>query len=174
MRIRRGFILLSKREMEAAPSTGEVADKLPLLKTNAGPGSEKWGERLKEEYKVLIEYIKFNKAQDNEWFKIQSNKEGIKYDFFKNCIIDGQENAGTSTTWLSTSLICSSKFLPLTHNLQSKLSSQNLMGRHRRCIEEAKFAWIYTLLHSGKAKLLILELHTHSLWLYYTLMQTML
>lgn len=59
-------------------STG-VVDKLPLLKTNAGPGDgEKWRERLKEEYKVLIEYIKLNKAQDNEWFKIQSNKEGTK------------------------------------------------------------------------------------------------
>jgi len=62
-----------------APIT-DAADKLPLLKTNAGPGNaEKWKERLKEEYKVLIEYIKINKAQDNEWFKIGSNKEGIKY-----------------------------------------------------------------------------------------------
>lgn len=63
-----------------------ILEKLPVLKTNAGPkDGEKWKERLKEEYKVLIEYIKQNKVQDNEWFKIESNKEGTKYLlFFKN------------------------------------------------------------------------------------------
>ena len=60
-------------------TSSSVVDKLPLLKTNAGPSSDKWKDRLKEEYKVLIEYIKLNKAQDNEWFKIESNKEGTKY-----------------------------------------------------------------------------------------------
>ena len=56
-----------------------IADRLPLLKTNAGPhDAEKWKDRLKEEYKVLIEYIKLNKTEDNEWFKIEPNKEGTK------------------------------------------------------------------------------------------------
>ena len=59
--------------------SSSIADKLPLLMTNAGPSDgDKWKDRLKEEYKVLIEYIKLNKAQDNEWFKITSNKEGTK------------------------------------------------------------------------------------------------
>ena len=83
--------------MEA--STG-VADKLPLLKTNAGPTSaEGWKDRLKEEYKVLIEYIKMNKAQDNEWFKIESNKDGTKYGSMLILCIDGRESVGTFTTW---------------------------------------------------------------------------
>ena len=33
-------------------------EKLPFIKTNAGPrDGEAWIERLKEEYTVLIEYI---------------------------------------------------------------------------------------------------------------------
>ncbi len=35
-------------------------------------------DRLKEEYMALIEYIKLNKQEDNDWFKIESNKDGTK------------------------------------------------------------------------------------------------
>ena len=41
----------------------------------------KWIERLKEEYIALIKYIELNKADDNDWFKIESNKDGTKLIF---------------------------------------------------------------------------------------------
>lgn len=54
--------------------------RLPLLKTSAGPqDGDKWIERLKEEYLVLIEYIKMNKEEDNDWFNIESNPDGTKW-----------------------------------------------------------------------------------------------
>ena len=37
-----------------------------------------WIDRLKEEYLALIKYVEINKGQDNDWFKIESNKEGTK------------------------------------------------------------------------------------------------
>ena len=47
--------------------------------TNAGPkDGEAWIERLKEEYMALIQYIKINKDEDNDWFNIESNPEGTK------------------------------------------------------------------------------------------------
>jgi len=36
-------------------------------------------ERLKEEYMVLIEYIKMNKEADSDWFTIESNADGTKW-----------------------------------------------------------------------------------------------
>ena len=42
----------------------------------AGPRDSNWIDRLKEEYKVLIEYIQMNKEEDNDWFTIESNAEG--------------------------------------------------------------------------------------------------
>merc|ERR1711991_437061 len=33
-------------------------------------------QRLKEEYKALIEYVKMNKENNNDWFKIEANKTG--------------------------------------------------------------------------------------------------
>jgi len=42
--------------------------RLPLLRTVAGPRDANWIDRLKEEYKVLIEYIKLNKEEDSDWF----------------------------------------------------------------------------------------------------------
>lgn len=39
---------------------------------------EKWIERVKEEYLALIKYVEINKQQDNDWFKIESDKEGKK------------------------------------------------------------------------------------------------
>mmetsp|Transcript_32002 Transcript_32002/g.38731 ORF Transcript_32002/g.38731 Transcript_32002/m.38731 type:complete len:168 (+) Transcript_32002:118-621(+) len=54
--------------------------KIPLLTTKAGPrDGEEWIKRLKEEYKALIQYVQNNKASDNDWFTIQSNKEGTKW-----------------------------------------------------------------------------------------------
>jgi hypothetical protein len=35
---------------------------------------------------ALIEYIKVNKQEDNDWFKIQSNKEGTKYHCFTEVV----------------------------------------------------------------------------------------
>jgi hypothetical protein len=37
-----------------------------------------WIDRLKEEYMALIKYVEINKADDNDWFKIEANKEGTK------------------------------------------------------------------------------------------------
>ena len=47
-----------------------------LLRLHEG---EKWIERLKEEYMVLIEYIKMNKEEDSDWFTIESNQEGTDW-----------------------------------------------------------------------------------------------
>lgn len=55
--------------------------KIPVLKTRAGPrDGDKWTERLKEEYKALIAYVKINKENDNDWFQIKSNKSGTKWE----------------------------------------------------------------------------------------------
>ena len=40
---------------------------------------EAWVNRLKEEYQALIGYVQTNKANDNDWFTISSNKEGTKW-----------------------------------------------------------------------------------------------
>jgi ufm1-conjugating enzyme 1 len=40
---------------------------------------DKWMERLKEEYLVLIKYIEMNKKDDNDWFKIESDKTGLNW-----------------------------------------------------------------------------------------------
>ena len=55
-------------------------ERLPLISTVAGPkDGEKWIERLKEEYMVLIEYIKMNKEEDSDWFNVESNAEGTDW-----------------------------------------------------------------------------------------------
>jgi len=62
-----------------AEISAEVA-AIPCLSTNAGPrDSENWVTRVKEEYLALIKYIKQNKERDNDWFKLESNKEGTKW-----------------------------------------------------------------------------------------------
>ncbi|KAL4465026.1 hypothetical protein ABPG72_010470 [Tetrahymena utriculariae] len=53
-----------------------IVEKIPLCKVNAGPRDEKWLDRVKEEYLILIKYIELNKQQDNDWIKIASDKEG--------------------------------------------------------------------------------------------------
>mmetsp|Transcript_44318 Transcript_44318/g.73837 ORF Transcript_44318/g.73837 Transcript_44318/m.73837 type:complete len:175 (-) Transcript_44318:185-709(-) len=66
----------------AGLDSGTIASvkKIPLLTTKAGPrDGEEWVKRLKEEYKALITYVQSNKANDNDWFTISSNKEGTKW-----------------------------------------------------------------------------------------------
>uniref|UniRef100_A0A8V1A4K1 Ubiquitin-fold modifier-conjugating enzyme 1 n=1 Tax=Gallus gallus TaxID=9031 RepID=A0A8V1A4K1_CHICK len=53
---------------------------VPLLRTAAGPRDrERWAERLKEEYRALIQYVEHNKASDNDWFRLESNAEGTRW-----------------------------------------------------------------------------------------------
>ena len=50
------------------------------LEIEAGPlDKEKWVDRLKEEYKALITYIKSAKENQEEWFKIKADKDGINW-----------------------------------------------------------------------------------------------
>ncbi|RZC34297.1 UFC1 domain containing protein [Asbolus verrucosus] len=80
-------------------STRKTLSSIPLLKTKAGPrDKELWVERLKEEYQSLIkvtprnpaditslspphmlQYVQNNKDADNDWFRLESNKEGTKW-----------------------------------------------------------------------------------------------
>ena len=61
-------------------NTLATVKKIPLLTVKAGPrDGEAWTNRLKEEYQALIGYVQSNKANDNDWFTISSNKEGTKW-----------------------------------------------------------------------------------------------
>lgn len=51
-------------------SIEEAANNIPMLTVHAGPKDEKWKDRFKEELKAIILYVKSNKQQDNDWFKI--------------------------------------------------------------------------------------------------------
>lgn len=60
--------------------TKRTVQQIPLLATRAGPrDGEAWTARLKEEYLSLIQYVKSNKAADNDWFTIESNKAGTRW-----------------------------------------------------------------------------------------------
>ena len=61
-------------------ATRHTLSSIPLLKTKAGPrdGAE-WVNRLKEEYQSLIKYVENNKKADNDWFRLESNKDGTKW-----------------------------------------------------------------------------------------------
>eukprot|EP00002_Diphylleia_rotans_P005181 TRINITY_DN14300_c0_g1_i1.p1 TRINITY_DN14300_c0_g1~~TRINITY_DN14300_c0_g1_i1.p1 ORF type:complete len:169 (-),score=31.02 TRINITY_DN14300_c0_g1_i1:41-547(-) len=59
--------------------TKQTVQKIPLLTERSGPRDEKWTERLKEEYNALIKYVQINKAQDNDWFRIESDKTGTRW-----------------------------------------------------------------------------------------------
>nr|QBH72959.1 ubiquitin-fold modifier-conjugating enzyme 1 [Essigella californica] len=60
--------------------TKSVLKTIPLLKTKAGPRDvDLWPQRLKEEYQSLIQSVKNNKDNDNDWFRLESNKEGTKW-----------------------------------------------------------------------------------------------
>jgi ufm1-conjugating enzyme 1 len=60
--------------------TKAVVQKIPLLTTKAGPrdGAE-WIERLKEELGALIKYVQINKDNDNDWFNVEPNEDGTKW-----------------------------------------------------------------------------------------------
>ncbi|XP_024868657.1 ubiquitin-fold modifier-conjugating enzyme 1-like [Temnothorax curvispinosus] len=61
-------------------STKKTLSNIPLLQTKAGPrDKDLWVQRLKEEYQALIKYVKNNKEADNDWFRLESNKEGTKW-----------------------------------------------------------------------------------------------
>lgn len=60
--------------------TKKTLTQIPLLGTNAGPrDKDQWPQRLKEEYLSLIKYVENNKSADNDWFRLESNKEGTRW-----------------------------------------------------------------------------------------------
>ena len=61
-------------------ATKKTLAAIPLLKTKASPrDGDIWVNRLKEEYQSLIKYVSNNKEQDNDWFRLESNKEGTRW-----------------------------------------------------------------------------------------------
>uniref|UniRef100_A0A6M2DGT9 Ubiquitin-fold modifier-conjugating enzyme 1 n=1 Tax=Xenopsylla cheopis TaxID=163159 RepID=A0A6M2DGT9_XENCH len=61
-------------------NTRKTLSGIPLLKTKAGPrDKDQWPARLKEEYVSLIKYVQNNKDAGNDWFRLESNKEGNKW-----------------------------------------------------------------------------------------------
>ncbi|XP_030834012.1 ubiquitin-fold modifier-conjugating enzyme 1 [Strongylocentrotus purpuratus] len=60
--------------------TKKTLSNIPLLKTKAGPrDKDLWPARLKEEYQSLIKYVGNNKEADNDWFRLESNKDGTRW-----------------------------------------------------------------------------------------------
>ncbi|EGC36812.1 hypothetical protein DICPUDRAFT_31269 [Dictyostelium purpureum] len=60
--------------------TKQTVSQIPLLTTKAGPrDGDKWIERMKEEYTSLIKYVEINKKSDNDWFNIESNQMGTRW-----------------------------------------------------------------------------------------------
>uniref|UniRef100_A0A2K5KU99 Ubiquitin-fold modifier-conjugating enzyme 1 n=1 Tax=Cercocebus atys TaxID=9531 RepID=A0A2K5KU99_CERAT len=57
----------------ADEATRPVVSEIPVVKTNL------WVQRLKEEYQSLIRYVENNKNADNDWFRLESNKEGTRW-----------------------------------------------------------------------------------------------
>lgn len=61
-------------------ATRKTLSDIPLLKTQAGPrDTSSWMLRLKEEYQALIAYVQINKGNDNDWFRLESNKDGTEW-----------------------------------------------------------------------------------------------
>jgi len=57
-----------------------LVQKIPLLTVASGPrDSAQWIKRLEQEYAALIKYVQLNKDMDNDWFRVESNKEGTKW-----------------------------------------------------------------------------------------------
>ncbi|XP_028910997.1 ubiquitin-fold modifier-conjugating enzyme 1 [Ornithorhynchus anatinus] len=64
----------------ADEATRRAVSEIPVLRTNGGPrDQELWVQRLKEEYQALIRYVENNKNADNDWFRLESNKEGTRW-----------------------------------------------------------------------------------------------
>lgn len=75
-------------DAEEAPSsavpideaTKQTVQRIPLCATKAGPrDGAQWIQRLKEEFSALIKYVQYNKANDNDWFLIEHNKTGTRW-----------------------------------------------------------------------------------------------
>lgn len=140
-------------------NTKRTVQQIPLLTTRAGPrDGDSWTTRLKEEYLALIQvallaprsvaclleatstdsfspgefaqYVKMNKAADNDWFTIESNKAGTRC-VLTDCThiarsnirtrranqvlsrsfhLDGRGSAGRSTMGSATSLTSSLRY----------------------------------------------------------------
>ncbi|XP_045103411.1 ubiquitin-fold modifier-conjugating enzyme 1 isoform X1 [Portunus trituberculatus] len=61
-------------------ATRKTLSSIPLMRVKAGPrDKEAWVTRLKEEYQGLIKYVQNNKEADNDWFRLESNKEGTRW-----------------------------------------------------------------------------------------------
>lgn len=58
----------------------EKAKSIPFLTVRAGPrDGDLWITRLKEEYQALIAYVKMNKTEGNDWFKVASDATGLHW-----------------------------------------------------------------------------------------------
>ncbi|XP_015784915.1 ubiquitin-fold modifier-conjugating enzyme 1 [Tetranychus urticae] len=61
-------------------ATRKTLSSIPLLRTKAGPrDKELWPQRLKEELQALIEYVKQVRQNENDWFRLEHNKDGTKW-----------------------------------------------------------------------------------------------
>lgn len=59
--------------------TRTTVQRIPMLSVRAGPrDGAAWRDRLKEEYKALIQYIKMNKENDNDWFVLNADDTGVR------------------------------------------------------------------------------------------------
>jgi len=71
-------VLASDIPIDKASQT--TAQKIPLLTIKAGPrDGDKWVARLKEELTSLIAYVNYNKQNGNDWFLLESNKQGTRW-----------------------------------------------------------------------------------------------
>ncbi|GMS89837.1 hypothetical protein PENTCL1PPCAC_12012, partial [Pristionchus entomophagus] len=53
---------------------------IPLCKTKAGPrDGDIWVARLGEELTAVIEFVKKNKENDSDWFRLECNADGTKW-----------------------------------------------------------------------------------------------
>jgi len=60
-------------------TTRKLIDLIPACSIKAGPRSTEWKNRLKEEYIALIKLVNYNRENQQEWFKIDSNPDGTKW-----------------------------------------------------------------------------------------------
>jgi len=56
-----------------------LVEKIPLLNVSSGPRDAQWLQRLEQEYAALIKFVQINKESDNDWFQIESNKDGTRW-----------------------------------------------------------------------------------------------
>ena len=89
----------NSRQKMVDEATKKRLASIPLLRTRAGPrDGDQWATRLKEEYTSLIQvtlypirrllslttspflqYVSQNKDSDNDWFRLESNKDGTRW-----------------------------------------------------------------------------------------------